>query len=220
MLSKIHLILPRETKKSILLLCLALGMVGISYGSLSIGYGFPLWIPLLTSVIVAAGSSEFIFLGIIASGGHPIAAAIAGLLVNARHFPFGLAVRELVGSRMKAILGAYIMNDSSVVFGMSQSTHKMRVAAYWVCGIGVVIFWPLGTLIGGLLGKILPSPQNIGLDAVFPTVLLALVIPAFKNKTTLLRSSAGALISLITIPLIPAGAPFLLSILGLLVRKK
>ena len=220
MILKYLSILPGKTKRSIFLLCLALGMVGISYGSTSIGYGFPLWIPLLTSVLVAAGSSEFIFLGIIASGGHPIAAAVAGLLVNARHFPFGIAVRELVGSRLQSLVGTYIMNDSSVVFGLSQLTHQMRIAAYWVCGIGVAIFWPLGTLLGGLLGNILPSSQNIGLDAVFPSVLLALVIPAFKKKTTLIRSSAGALISLITVPLTPPGVSFLLSMFGLLLRRK
>jgi hypothetical protein len=35
----------------------------------------------------------------VASGGSPLAAAAAGLLVNARHIPFGVTVRELVGRR-------------------------------------------------------------------------------------------------------------------------
>ncbi len=43
--------------------------------------------------------SEFMFIGIVASGGNPLAAATAGLLVNARHVPFGVTVRELVGQR-------------------------------------------------------------------------------------------------------------------------
>ena len=56
-----------------------------------------------------------------------------------------------------------------------------RKAAYWLCGAGVALIWPLGTLTGAAVGKLLPAPETIGLDAVFPAILLALVIPAFKT---------------------------------------
>jgi len=210
----------RESKKAIFLVCLAVGVVGVSYGSLSIAYGFPLWLPVLSSIVVLAGASEFMFVAIIASGGSPIAAAIAGLLVNARHFPFGIAVRELVGTRLSSFIGCHIMNDESVVFGLSQKTPEARKAAYWLCGIGVALFWPLGTLLGSAVGKLLPAPETIGLDAVFPTILLALVIPAFKNRTTALRSLTGAAISLLAVPFTPVGMPVLLSLLGVFARKK
>lgn len=83
------------------------------------------------------------------------------------------------------------MNDESVVFGLSQKTPEQRKAAYWLCGLGVALFWPIGTLIGAGVGKLLPAPETIGLDAVFPAILLALVIPAFKNRTTLIRGCSG-----------------------------
>lgn len=210
----------RESKKAIFLVCLAVGVVGVSYGSLSIAYGFPLWLPVLSSIVILAGASEFMFVAIIASGGSPIAAAIAGLLVNARHFPFGIAVRELVGTRLSSFIGCHIMNDESVVFGLSQKKPEARKAAYWLCGIGVAVFWPLGTLLGSAVGKLLPAPETIGLDAVFPTILLALVIPAFKNRTTALRSLTGAAISLLAVPFTPVGMPVLLSLLGVFARKK
>ncbi len=60
------------------------------------------------------------FIGIVASGGNPLAAAAAGLLVNARHVPFGVTVRDLVGTRAASFFGCHIMNDESVVFGLSQ----------------------------------------------------------------------------------------------------
>ncbi|MDR0218652.1 MAG: AzlC family ABC transporter permease [Enterobacteriaceae bacterium] len=212
--------LTGDIKKSIFLVCLAVAVVGVSYGSLAIAYGFPLWLPIVLSVSVLAGASEFTFIGIVASGGNPLAAAAAGLLVNARHLPFGVAVRDLVGKRMARFFGCHIMNDESVAFGMSQPTPEQRKAAYWLCGIGVALFWPLGTIIGSTVGKFIPAPTSIGLDAVFPTILLAMVIPAFRNKTSLIRASSGAAISLATVPFIPVGLPVLLSLLGLLVRKK
>lgn len=212
--------LDSETKKAIFLVCIAVGIVGVSYGSLAMVYGFPLWLPVLASFIVLAGASEFMFIGIIASGGNPFAAAMAGLLVNARHIPFGVAVRELVGNRLSSLLGCHIMNDESVVFGLAQSTPEKRQAAYWLCGLGVAIIWPAGTLLGAAVGSLVPSPELLGLDAVFPAILLALVIPAFKNRTTRIRASAGAVISLAATPFAPVGLPVLLSMLGLLTRKK
>ena len=212
--------LSGDTKKAIFLVCLAEGVVGVSYGSLAMAYGFPLWLPLVLSVFVLAGASEFMFIGIVASGGHPLAAAAAGLLVNARHIPFGVAVRELVGRRAAAVLGSHIMNDESVVFGLAQATHEQRKAAFWLCGLGVALVWPLGALIGSAIGTLLPSPEAIGLDAVFPAILLALVIPALKNRTTLIRATSGAAISLAAVPFAPVGLPVLLSLLGVVMRKK
>jgi len=174
--------LKGDTIKAILLVCLAVGVVGMSYGSLAMAYGFPLWVPFLLSISVLAGASEFMFIGIVASGGNPLAAAAAGLLVNARHVPFGVTVRDLVGKRATGLLGCHIMNDESVVFGLSQKTPEQRKAAYWLCGLGVAIVWPLGTMLGAGVGKLLPAPETIGLDAVFPAILLALVVPALRAK--------------------------------------
>ena len=212
--------LNSQTKKAIYLVCLAVGVVGASYGSLATAYGFPLWVPLFSTLFVLAGASEFMFVAIIASGGNPLAAAVAGLLVNARHFPFGIAVRDLAGTRLKGLLGCHIMNDESVVFGLSQSTPKQRKDAYWLCGLGVAIVWPVGTMAGSVVGKQLPDINAIGLDAVFPAILLALVIPSLKSKTTLIRASSGALLSLAVTPFVAVGMPVLISMLGLLTRKK
>ena len=150
----------------------------------------------------------------------PLAAAAAGLLVNARHIPFGVTVRDLVGKRGVSLLGCHIMNDESVVFGLSQKTPEQRKAAYWLCGLGVAMIWPAGALLGAMVGKLLPDPETIGLDAVFPAILLALVIPAFKNRTTLIRACSGAALSLATVPFAPVGLPVLLSLFGLMTRKK
>ncbi|WP_313355340.1 AzlC family ABC transporter permease [Kosakonia cowanii] len=212
--------LTRDTIRAIGLVCLAVGVVGVSYGSLAMAYGFPLWVPLMLSTLVLAGASEFMFIGIVASGGSPLAAAVAGLLVNARHIPFGVTVRELVGKRAAGLLGCHIMNDESVVFGLSQSTPEQRKAAYWLCGLGVALLWPVGVLIGASVGTFLPAPETIGLDAVFPAILLALVLPALKKRTTLIRACSGAALSLATVPFAPVGLPVLLSLLGLLTRKR
>src|SRR3982751_3678254 len=74
--------------------------VGASFGAITIAYGLPTWAPFVMSTVVFAGGAQFLAVGLIAAG-NPIAAVLAGLLLNARHLPFGLAVAETVGSRRR-----------------------------------------------------------------------------------------------------------------------
>ncbi len=61
-----------------------------------------------------------------------------------------------------------------------RKTAEQRKAAYWLCGLSVAIIWPLGRCWGD--GRQAAArPETIGLDAVFPAILLALVVPAFKT---------------------------------------
>ncbi len=60
-------------------------------------------------------------------------------------------------------------------------TPAQRKAAYWLCGAGVALIWPLGTLTGAAVGKLLPAPETIGLDAVFRGDPAGAGDPAFKT---------------------------------------
>ncbi|NWA60182.1 AzlC family ABC transporter permease [Pantoea sp. B9002] len=208
--------LDRGVIKAIFLVCLADGIVGLSYGSLAAAEGFPLWVPIALSTLVLAGASEFLFIGIVAGGGSPLTAAAAGLLVNARHLPFGIAVKDLVGKGSRSLLGCHIMNDESVVFGISQSKLAQRRAAYWICGLGIFTIWPLSVIGGAVIGRFIPDVSAIGLDAVFPAILIALIFPALRQRRTLIPATLGTALSVLATPFVPAGMPVLFSLLGLL----
>ncbi len=97
-----------------------MGIVGISYGAFSTYSRFPIFGYLFRyRFFVLAGASEFLFIGVVAMGGSAIYAALAGLMVNARHIPFSMAVKELPGKGIKSLLGFHILNDESVVFKLS-----------------------------------------------------------------------------------------------------
>lgn len=208
--------LDRGVIKAIFLVCLADGIVGLSYGSLAAAEGFPLWVPIALSTLVLAGASEFLFIGIVAGGSSPLTAAAAGLLVNARHLPFGIAVKDLVGKGSRSLLGCHIMNDESVVFGISQSKLAQRRAAYWICGLGIFTIWPLSVIGGAVIGRFIPDVSAIGLDAVFPAILIALIFPALRQRRTLIPATLGTALSVLATPFVPAGMPVLFSLLGLL----
>jgi 4-azaleucine resistance transporter AzlC len=173
------------------------------------------------SVLVLAGASEFLFIGIVAAGGSPIAAALAGVLVNARHVPYGLALPDVMGSDVtgrgwRRILGSHVMNDESVAFALAQEGLPRKRAAYWACGLGVLICWPGGAILGALIGGFIKNTNAFGLDAMFPAVLLALIVPALRDRVTRRAAVLGAVIALSAAPFLPAGLPVLLALAGVL----
>ena len=214
--------LDRPVLADIGLACLAVFFIGLSYGAVAVASGFPLWLPAAQSVLVLAGASEFLFVGIVAAGGSPIAAALAGLLVNSRHLPYGLALPPgVTGRRWGRLLGTHVMNDESVVFALAQPDLERKRAAYWACGLGVLACWPGGAVIGALIGSAVHDTSAFGLDAMFPAVILALIVKDLRNPRTLRAALAGAAIALAAAPFLPAGLPVLLALPAvlLLVRE-
>ncbi|MGA4545188.1 AzlC family ABC transporter permease [Uniformispora flossi] len=201
--------------RDIALVCLAVGVIGVSYGAASASAGFPWWFPALTGMLVLAASSEFLFLGILAAGGSPLAALGAGLLVNARHLPFGFAVPDVLGHGWARLLGTHLMNDETVVFAVAQDGLPRKRAAYWTCGLGILVCWPAGALLGALLGSVVHDTAALGLDAMFPAVIAALILPALKVRTTRRAATAGAALALALTPALPAGLPVLAGLAGL-----
>jgi 4-azaleucine resistance transporter AzlC len=229
--SSIYRTLTGGTLRDIALACLAVWFIGLSYGAIAVASGFPLWVPAAQSVLVLAGASEFLFIGIVAAGGNPLAAALAGLLVNARHLPYGLALPDMTrpdmtrpdmtrpdvtGRIWRRLLASHVMNDESVVFALAQEDLPGQRVAYWACGLGVLLCWPAGAVLGALIGSLIGNTNAFGLDAMFPAVILALIVPALRDRVTVRAALIGAVIALATTPFLPVGLPVLLALAGVL----
>ncbi|WP_027934855.1 AzlC family ABC transporter permease [Amycolatopsis thermoflava] len=212
----IYRTLDRRLLRDVALVALADGVVGVSYGAISTGSGFGAWLPVVMSLVVFAGAAQFLFVGLVAAGGSPFAAAVAGLLVNSRHLPFGMAVSEVLGRRGR-ILGSHLMTDENVAFALAQEDAARRRAAYWACGISIFVCWNVGVLAGAFAGTVIGDTDAFGLDAAFPAVLLALVLPSLKDRDTRHAAVAGAAVALAATPFLPAGLPVLLALAGVLV---
>lgn len=211
--------LGHRTLRDIALACVAVWFVAVSYGAVAVASGLPRWLPLLLSVLVLAGASELAFTGLVAAGGNPFAAALAGLLLNARHVPYGLALPDVSGDRWRRWLGFHLMNDESVAFCLAEREPPRRRAAYWACGIGVLLSWPAGAFAGTVLGSVVRNPDVLGLDAMFPAVICVLVLPALRDRPTRRAAAAGAAIAVAAAPFLPAGLPILLALAGLVLWR-
>lgn len=207
--------LEKDLARDIALVCVADALVGLSFGAIAVGLGLPVWLPMLLSVVVFAGASQFMFIGIVGAGGNPVAAVVAGLLVNARHVPFGFAVGDVFGTGpLRRLAGSHLMVDETVAFTLAQREPARRRAAYWACGVGLFLCWNAGVAVGALGGSAVGDTDAFGLDAAFPAVLLALLLPSLHDSRTRRAALAGVTIALVAAPYLPAGLPVLLALIG------
>jgi 4-azaleucine resistance transporter AzlC len=189
--------------------------IGLSFGAIAVGAGLPGWLAILMSLVVFAGGSQFMAVGLLAAG-NPTAAVFAGLLLNARHLPFGLVLGDtLAGSWRDRLIGSHLLIDESTAFALAQPEGDTRRRAYWLTGIALFVAWNIGTVLGVLLGAVAGDPATLGLDAAFPAGLLALLLPSLRDRETRLVALPGAAVAVLATPLLPAGLPVLSALAGL-----
>jgi 4-azaleucine resistance transporter AzlC len=208
--------IDRGLLRDVVAIATAVGFVGLSYGAIAVASGLPKWAVVCMSLFVFAGGSQFMAVGLLAAGS-PVAAVVGGLLLNARHFPFGLAVADvLAGSWGKRLVGAHLMVDESVAFALAQPDRPRRIHAYWLTGALLFTLWQLGTWVGIGIGSSVGDPARFGLDAAFPAALLALLMPRFAERDVVRVAVVGGAVAVTASMLhLPAGLPILLALAGL-----
>ncbi|MFW0786878.1 AzlC family ABC transporter permease [Gordonia sp. CPCC 206044] len=216
--------LGADRVRAILVMSASVLVIGMSYGVAAHTAGLPWWQIVLVATVVLAGSSEFVFVGVIAAGGAPLVGALAGLLVNTRNFGYGLAVGRHLGRGLPMLFGAHLINDETAAITTGENDARRARMAFFLCGAGVLLSWPFGSLLGSAIGGVVADPEMLGLDAAFPALLAALALPALKDRRTLAAALLGAIVAVAASPFLPAGLPILTALVGLacveLIRRR
>jgi 4-azaleucine resistance transporter AzlC len=205
--------IPPDLVRDVAALGAACFVIGLSFGAIAVAAGTTIAQASAMSLFVFAGGAQFLAVGVTGAGGTAVAAVLAGLLLNARHLPFGLAIGDALGRRR--LLGSHVMTDESVAFALARSDPAARRTAYWVAGITLYVVWNLATVLGALGGGAVGDPAAFGIDAAFPAGMLALLWPALADRPALRVAVAGAVVALIATPVLPPGLPVLVALLGL-----
>ena len=183
----------------------------------AISFGVPaapvlgVWPAIAMSAIVFAGSAQFAALAVLAAGGDPAAAVIAGILLNARYIPMGIALApSLRGGALRRGLVGQGMVDASWALAMRGSG---RFDPAFMVGATLTTYprWVGGTAIGVLLGDSIGDPAALGLDALFPAFFLGLLIggEAATSRRALAAALLGAAIAAVLLPFAPPGVPII-----------
>lgn len=196
------------------LICLADGIVGLAFGAAVVAGGLPWWIPILTSVAVFAGGSQIAATSVAIAGGGPVAAVAAGALLNTRLMPYGFAVADVAAGLpwWKRVLAAHLTTDESTALKLRGSSAKEAARAFWTCGGMLFIVWNIAVVLGVLGGASIRNTSAFGLDAAFPAIMLALALPALKDRSAQVAAAAGAALAVALTPVLAAGLPLLASL--------
>lgn len=195
-------------------------MVGLSYGVLARASGLSLVMTCAMSLLVFAGGSQLLAVATIAAGGTPLGAVVGGIVLNARHLPYGLSMAPLLrGPVWKRALSSQIVLDESTALALAQPSPELARLAFYACGCSLFVAWNLGTLIGALAGGAIADPASLGLDAAFAASMLALLAPLLRRRDMLAAALAGGAIALLATPFTAPGLPILLAAAGALAAR-
>ena len=208
---------PADPTRAGVLIAVAVGTVGITFGVLARAAGLSVVRCCAMSLLVFTGASQFAVVGVVAAGGSIVAALGAASLLAARNLLYGPVVaRWLHGPRWQRLLLAQLVIDESAGMGAAQPDETTARRGFLVTGVGVFITWNLGTLAGALAGDVIGDPARFGLDVAFPACYLALLGPHLRSLPGRVAALLGAAFALAAVPFVPIGVPILLSALAVL----
>ena len=158
---------------------------GIIFGAIGIEIGFSPLLTYATSIIIFSGASQIVILQLLSAGASSLVAITSSSVISARHLLYGAVLSQHLNhlSIYWKIGLSYLITDQA--FAVSNEYFKKnnynKFKHYHLIGSGLTlwIIWQITTIIGILLGSIVP--EELGLTFAIPLTFLALLINYLRN---------------------------------------
>lgn len=195
--------------------------LGMTYGIYMNVSGFSFVYPMLMSMIIFAGSVEFITVNLLLGAFNPLQAFMIALMVNARHLFYGLSMLDRFrGLGRKRWYLIYGMCDET--FSINYTAHVPEgVDKGWFMVFVTLlnqIYWVTGATLGGLCGSLITFNTQ-GLGFVMTAMFTVIFVEQWLNDRDHTGAYVGAGVSVICLILFGADdfiIPAMLAILGVL----
>ena len=175
---------------------------GMIYGILALEAGLSPAAAIGMSLIVFAGSSQFVAAQLLATGTPGIVIVLTTFIVNLRHMLYSASVapylRQL--SRAWKIAIAFLLTDEAyaVMITHYQKDRRQQVEStqqhWYALGAGLTLWvsWQLSTIAGIVLGAQIPA--SWALDFTLALTFIALMIPTLIDRPAVLTAiTAGSI---------------------------
>lgn len=164
---------------------IAVGVVplGLAFGVLMVQTGFDWWWTPIFSIVIYAGSMEFLAISMVTGGVTPAVAAVTGFMVNFRHIFYGLTFpRDEIRNRFVRAYSTYALTDESYAV-LSAFPRGSRPSGAFVFTVQLFcqVLWVVSGIIGALAGQAIP-PSVKGLDFALVALFIVLAIDSFQNN--------------------------------------
>ncbi len=170
--------------------------IGVAFGVVARTAGLsPLEVALM-SLLLYAGSAQFVAAGLIGAGASVSAIVVTVFLVNIRHFLYSAALSARVKHLpwWKSVLIGAELTDETFSVAMSKVTEDGRLAAPWLFGLNVTAqtTWLSATTAGALVGRAIPDTRALGLDFALAAMFAALLVLQIANHPRMSHAVAVA----------------------------
>jgi len=215
---KTRSVLPGAFKYSIPVLFGYLA-IGIAFGLLMADAGFPWWMSLLMSLVMYAGSGQFIAVGLFAAGAGILEVALIQFVVNARHIAYSMSMLnryDKTGPYKLYLIFGLTDETFALLSSLPETTATMeeneRTKFMFYVTVLNQIYWITGSLIGAVAGSLIPfNTEGIGF------ALTAICVVLMIDKILAIRKPGVFIMSAIPTMLAAYFLPVRISILSALV---
>jgi 4-azaleucine resistance transporter AzlC len=206
----------RDGVRATLPLGIAVFGFGLSFGVLARAAGMGYVAPIVMSATTFAGSAQFAAASVLNAGGSIATAVAAAVLLNARYAPIGVSVAPSLGGPWwsRFLHGQLVVDESWAIASEGDGRFNPRVLVG--AGLTIYVTWVGGTILGVAFGDVIGDPARLGLDAAFPALFLALLVPQLTSARSSQAAVLGAAIALALTPFTPPGVPIIAASLACL----
>lgn len=158
------------------------------------------------SLIVFAGASQFTAVGLFGAGANAVSIIAATAIINARHLLLAASTASYIRQSpgwLRALV-AFQLTDETYAVGVQQF-EKSGGDAWFQLGsnLSLYVVWAASTVVGSLLGALIPDPGGLGLDLIFPLTFIAFLMPMVRdrvNRSVALLSAGIAVAAAVFLP--------------------
>jgi len=163
--------------------------IGLAFGVVARTAGLSVLEATLMSVVLYAGSAQFITVGLIAAGAPALATIITVGLVNIRHMFYSAALAPHLQRAplwKNALIGVELTDETFAVVASRLGAGTV-VQHGWMFGVNVTaqLTWVIATLLGALLGQRIPDVSALGLDYALTAMFAALLVLQIAHRPRL-----------------------------------
>ncbi len=154
--------------------------VGLAFAIVAHTSGIGPIMVLLMSLIVYAGSAQFVLTSMLLAAS-PVSAIVASVfLVNARMALMSMTVAPYLKkeSLTQNILIGSLLTDETFALSMNKLnvTHRtLRPAWFHAANLGAYLIWAAATVAGDLVGSLIPDAKAFGLDFAVVAMFIGLL---------------------------------------------
>lgn len=180
-------------------------VLGMGFGVLLSDKGYSFLWAVLMSTTIYAGSMQYAAIDLISGGASLITTALMTLMINARHFFYGLSMLDRyqgAGKKKPYLIFALTDETYSLVVSPAPEGCDEKQYYFWVSLLDQ-IYWVLGSLIGGLLGPLLPF-DSTGMDFAMTALFVVIFVEQWKSAKSHIPALLGLGITLVCLMLLGA----------------